>query len=225
MRNLILCCLISLFAGTLHAQTFSGGFRAGMSGWRYYNDNLEGRTAGTSFTKEVFIRSVFEKWAFETGLSHDHYKSDQIPDPDRYSQLPAYFQEMRTSYQLRLKGSYELLGACKGPWPVLKRFKNYIGVVVSPAIADISTSEAWISPPYNPGTGSRREFRYIKLELWLGFSNTLEYWFNDRFSAAAELSVEANPFKRESWNYNSLASANYFPNARFTGALGLACRF
>lgn len=217
-----ICVLLILFcsATVLQAQNVNVGLRAGVSGWRHYTDHMKGTAVAASITKEFYIQGTgFGKWAIETALSHDRYRNNRILIVSPYFTNPNS-SVVRSVYQTRLKGSYEI-SAANSSHPVLKRFKNYIGVQLSPTLADIKISEGYA----NYGGEYEVNYHILKFEFWIGVSNSLQYWVNERWFLSADLSLDANPFKSDNFHVGSAQEIYYFPNGRLTGLLGFGYKF
>jgi|GEM_PF-2213775 len=224
MKFVFTSLLLFLAAATVSAQTFSGGLRAGVSSWHFYNDQMEGQALATSFTKEAFIKGAgFGKWAFEVAVSHDRYRNNHIPMPDNGLPTPDSKAD-RAAYQLHLKGMYELSCNKSADCPLMKRFKNYIGVVFSPTVASIETEQYMRRYDAEDGWSNSK---FSKIEYWFGATHTLEYWLYAKWYISGSVTAEINPFKEDPWRRSTVPGYERYtmPNARITGTLGIGYKF
>ncbi len=220
MKKLFSILLLSCLAANVYAQQLSGGIRLGSTFWTniqkgtsIFESGIPGQNA--SITKSVFARYASKKrWAFELGFSHDQLKSTDVYEQGCFG--PEYYTTSDYTmkyYGVNMSVQYDITCSHLRSCAVMKKFKNYIGVVVNPTYIDMHTYTHAMEgyPPH--------ESSNYNLQVWTGLSNNIVYQFNENISLSSVCSFQLEPGQ-----YLSIFNRGYPSTSatRFTFQVGAA---
>lgn len=235
MKKAITSLLLLLAAGTVSAQNFSGGLRAGLNCQSAIDNNLKSHGHLTTFQKEAFVRFETKgKWAFEVSGGHEQYKNashsrtfhviDNFSGEGMGGPMWETTGINRTAYTVSIKAEYEMSCGQSAHCPLMRRFKNYIGLVAGPSFVHHKTS---MMQETVSGASTLHRYDDHSVQLWAGLSNTLQYALSGNLFISGNLNYQVNVADGTLFSplFAGQLTGYYEPNNRFTGTLGIGYKF
>lgn len=235
MKKVFTSLALLLVAGTVSAQNFSGGLRAGMNCENALDNQLESHGHMTTFQKEVFARYQGKsKWAFELSVGHEQYKNSSLSHQfftiDNFSGEGIGGPVWETMglnlsvVKVTLKAEYEMSCAQSDHCPLMSRFKNYMGIIAGPSFVRQEQNRTITPERGAPSTYTTHD---NSVALWAGLSNTLQFFLTKQLYISGNMNYQVNV--TDGTLYSSMIAgptAGYTdPNSRFSATLGIGYNF
>lgn len=223
MKKIILAMALLTMSKSLSAQGLQAGIRTG-AGINYQVYDMQERK-DYSWVNQLSIRyETKKKLAFELGFEHNYTAFNHTPNDNHRvyfesSFAPPSIQELSRKVQmnrlaLNLVAQYDITcPALQQKCPLLKRFKNYIGIQISPS-RTLYTEDSRLLDLRDNRTITDNRYRYSFYDISIGFSNTMKYSVSTKLDVVANISILmgtggfGSAYSDASWTYRANTLVN-----------------
>ncbi len=227
MKKIFTILLVGCVAATAHAQQLSAGFQTGASYWLQHQQQRSLAKSAVSDHHISWEQTLFARYetknrlAFEVGLNHNKLKQygvvswvlgDEGLDGET-TRSTTHYTTLNVSIQ------YDITCPHMQECPVMKKFKDYVGVMVAPVWVNQKTDH------YGEDftrTNVDHSVKSSQVQIWAGLNNTISYALCDHLNILSVVSFQVQP---EDFFSKSKPANRVNADSRFSYQFGIAYKF
>ncbi len=233
MKKIIAFFSLLIMSETLSAQGLQAGVRSGV-GVNYHHYDIQNRKDYAWVNQLSLRHETKKKWAFELGLEHNytafrHTPSDNYKVYFESSFAPPAYEELSRRVQMNriavnMVAQYDITcPALQNKCSMFKRFKNYMGIQISPSRIFFTEDSKLLHTSDNK-TISESRYRYSIYDLYFGINNTMKYSITPKLHVIANISVLMGTGMFDSKSYYKSLPMVYRANTLVNKTIGINYR-